>query len=437
MDKFEFETILETHRRVIERFVYYKTPSKADGDDVLQEVYLSAYRNCESLADVTKFKAWILKIAANKCNDFYRERAKNLNIPYDDITENDISDSRYGISVRNVVRNTLDLLSENDKLILYLYYFKNKPQAKIANQLGIPIGTVKSRLHKARQNFKNSYPHPPILKGDNNMIKTNLPNIMPQYRITKSDIESFEVKWEEVMGWFMIPKLGEKLNWAMYDQPQGKMTEFVSMSVTGKAEVHGIEGVEIKSKEMELRDEKNIRFGEMTDGMERTFVAQLTDTHCRLLAESHFENGVKKCYTFLDGDSFLENWGFGEDNCGNEINIRQKGIIKRDGDKIIHEDKPSLLDIVGRYSVEMDGKIHDTVLVMDSNTYNTGVMSETYLDKSGRTVLWRRFNADNWAISHYGNQLWSERLPNNERVYINDRMYVHWYDCLTEDARLF
>jgi len=427
MDKTEFEMLLEEHRRVIERFVYYKTPSKTDGDDVLQEVYLSAYRNCESLADVTKFKAWILKIAANKCNDFYRGRAKNSDIPLDEI---DVPD--YDNTTQSVVLDTLDELSEHDRQILYLYYIHDKPQAEIARKLNIPIGTVKSRLFKARQNFKDRYPYPPrISKGEIIMNNYKLPHIMPAYKITKSDSEPFEVKWEELMGWFIVPKLGEKLDWAMYDQPERKMTEYVSSEVTGKAEVHGIEGVEIKSKEVEIRDEKHLRGGEMTDGTERTLIAQLTDTHTRLLAESDYHDGVNRLYTFLDGDDFLDNWGFGEDNCGNEIHMKRGGIITLDGDKYTHADTPWLIDIVGRYTVEINGKSYDTVLVTDIETYNSGVVSEAYLDSKGRTILWRRFDSEERTVKRYG-QLWSERLPENEKLYVNGRLYVHWYDCVTD-----
>lgn len=74
-------------------------------------------------------------------------------------------------------------------------------------------------------------------------------------------------------------------------------------------------GVEITAVQYGDGDDRDPGF---EDGMERRFVAQLTDTHSRYLAESHMEKGVRKCYTFLDGEAFLNNWGFGQDNCGNE-----------------------------------------------------------------------------------------------------------------------
>ena len=64
-------------------------------------------------------------------------------------------------------------------------------------------------------------------------------------------------------------------------------------------------------------------------------------------------------------------------------------------------------------------------------TYNNGVLSEQFLDKNGRTVLWRRYNRDDWAIKHY-KKPWREQLPENDRLFVNGEVYVHWYDCITD-----
>ncbi len=58
-------------------------------------------------------------------------------------------------------------------------------------------------------------------------------------------------------------------------------------------------------------------------------------------------------------------------------------------------------------------------------------MCEYYLDKNGRTVLWRRFNKDDWALERYGKK-WTKALPDNERITVNREVYVHWYDCITD-----
>ena len=71
------------------------------------------------------------------------------------------------------------------------------------------------------------------------------------------------------------------------------------------------------------------------------------------------------------------------------------------------------------------------LVVMDIETYNHGVVSEQFLDKNGKTILWRRFNRDDWAIDRYKKK-WSEQLPENDQLTVNGVTYVQWYDCITD-----
>ncbi len=421
-----FDALLNANRSAVEHFVRFRLHSTEDADDVLQEVYLTAYQKFGQLKNSDAFRAWILSIARNKCNDLFRQKAARLEIPLDALDVQTLTDSRFGPAENTAVLDTLERLGTKDKQILYLYFWKEMPQADIAKQLSLPLGTVKSRLHTAKQNFKKNYPHHSVKKGDDTMTK--LPEIMPVYQITPSNLPPFSAKWEELQGWLLVPRLGEKLSWGLYEAANGRRTEYTEMQVLGKAEVHGIEGVEISAVQYDAED--YYRTGSV-DKMERRFIAQLTDTHCRYLAESHTENGVRKFYTFLDGDVFLNNWGFGEDNCGNETNLMQKGLLQRSGNAVTGHTEKETVDIVGRYTVTIGGKAYDTVCVMDIQCFNDGVASEQYIDRNGRTVLWRRFNRDDWAFDRY-KQLWSEKLPDNERITVNGTTYVHWYDCLSD-----
>lgn len=422
----EFEKLLQENFLPLERYVKFKISNKHDAEDLIQETCLTATEKFPSLQNPAAFKAWLIGIASHKCNDYYRRKAKDMNISLDALAESALSMGRQGITVQTTVRETLESLGDKEKQILYLYFFKNLSQEEIAKKLSVPVGTVKSRLHYAKEKFKQHYPYKETPKGETNMKK--MPATLPAYKIERSELAPFAVRWEEIMGWFLVPKLGEKLSWAMYDFPEKKRTELCEMEVVGKAEVHGIEGVEIVAIET---DPMGCNSAGGQKKVERRFVAQLTDSHCRLLAESHEENGVKRYYTFLDGENFLANWGFGEDNCGNEIHISPKGDITREGNAITAKEKEFLLDVVGRYNVTIGGKTYDTVCIVDCYTYIDGAMSEQYIDQNGRTILWRRFNRNDWANSRYG-KLWTEMLPENETLTVNGETYVHWYDCITD-----
>ena len=68
---------------------------------------------------------------------------------------------------------------------------------------------------------------------------------------------------------------------------------------------------------------------------------------------------------------------------------------------------------------------------MDIESPGCAVITEQFLDQNGRTILWRRYNRDDWALDRYG-KLWSALLPENDRLTVNGITYVHWYDCVTD-----
>jgi len=151
----EFEQLLEAERVSVERFVRFRLNATADADDVLQEVFIAACEKFPQLKSKDSFKAWMISIARNKCNDYFRKKATQYEIPLDEIAESELSEGRHGVSVVTTVRETLNLLGDKDKQILYLYFWKELPQAEIAKQLGIPVGTVKSRPLYGKAKLQN------------------------------------------------------------------------------------------------------------------------------------------------------------------------------------------------------------------------------------------------------------------------------------------
>lgn len=422
-----FEQLLRECMPALERFVKFKVSNRFDAEDILQETYITASRKQDTLKDPAAFKPWILRIARNKCTDYYREQAKRLEIPLDVLPEPTLQNGLYGrtepspAELPSAVLDTLELLGSKDKQILYLYYFQNLPQAEIASRLSVPPGTVKRRLHDAKRKFKEKYPYPPKTKGESYMKQ--LPKILPEYKIERSIEPPFAVRHEELPGMLIVPQKGEMRSFAMYDHPEKKQSGIYHLKVIGEVMIHDIRGVEIASQYTD------------PDGHteESTIFAQLTDSHCRYLGGMRAENGVRHITTFLDGDAFAYAYAIGEDNCGFEVERRQKGIIKFSDNELTTDTNGDLSDIVGRYTVTLDGKSYDTVRLIDMQASSDGsyMLCEYYLDQNGRTILWRRFNRDDWAFGRYGKP-WTEMLPDNERLLVNGQTYVHWYDCITD-----
>lgn len=119
----EFEQLLQENIVSLTRYVKYKVNDKHDAEDIIQEVCLAATLKYDSLKNHSFFKAWLLGIANHKCNDYYREKAKLMQIPLDTLSETALYVGRFGITEQNVVSDTLDMLGDKEKQILYLYFF--------------------------------------------------------------------------------------------------------------------------------------------------------------------------------------------------------------------------------------------------------------------------------------------------------------------------
>ena len=152
------KVLLAECRTTLMRFVNYRLPTSADAGDVLGQVYLTAFRNFNSLRNKAAFKAWILRIASNACNDFYRKLANTLEIEWDDLYEMVPSRSRFGLTEQLVVRELLDQMIDNQKQVLFLYYFRQMPIAEIAGTLGIPEGDRQkvASIH-CQESFRQAY----------------------------------------------------------------------------------------------------------------------------------------------------------------------------------------------------------------------------------------------------------------------------------------
>jgi len=413
-----FEELCQPHIGVLKRYLFHKISNRNDAEDILQDVLLSAYKSFDKLKNASMFKSWIIGIASHKCVDYYKAKAKKLEIPLDEISGYMIDS--HGMEVSMLVNGTLAMLGDREKQILYLFYIMGYNQKDIALKLKIPLGTVKSRLSTARDRFKAAYPHPPATtkKGEITMSRKDnvFPEIMPEVAITKVDARPFSIQLEEIPGWLIIPRVGEKLNFAFYDDPDKRLTGVTHMECVCEAVIHGIPCVQVDVIEE-------------ADGIttKKTKFLRLTDTHVSFVADMEMRDDSLYFGTFMD-DEWLSRYCVGEDNIGREIYQEAKGVIVLNDDGAITANKEECADIIGRYNVQIGTRTYDTVALLE---VCEGIMTILYVDKSGRTVLFRRYNRFDWKADMY-KQLWTEKLPGSEVLVVDGDKYVHWYDCVSD-----
>ena len=111
----EFEKLLQENLVPLQRYVKFKVNNKYDAEDIIQDVCLTATMKFDTLKNLSSFKAWLIGIAKYKCNEYYRRKAKDMNISLDSLSESTLSTGRFGIVEQSVVRDTLDGTSVHNR----------------------------------------------------------------------------------------------------------------------------------------------------------------------------------------------------------------------------------------------------------------------------------------------------------------------------------
>lgn len=117
--------------------------------DVIQQSWLSIIKGIRRLNDPECFKPWVYRIVTNKALDWMRKRKKGAQLSMDDIAEPQaVPATETGIG------ELLGKLDMKKKLVICLHYLEELSIPEIAAALRVPAGTVKSRLHAARNDLK-------------------------------------------------------------------------------------------------------------------------------------------------------------------------------------------------------------------------------------------------------------------------------------------
>ena len=131
------------------RLAWHLLGDAADAEDACQEALLSAWRGWAQLRDPGRFDAWFDRILVNVCTEQLRRRARRHTVELTDklgITGD--SDATW-TAERDEIGAALHGLSAEQRTVVVLRYWADLPTDEIAARLGVPAGTVRSRLHYA------------------------------------------------------------------------------------------------------------------------------------------------------------------------------------------------------------------------------------------------------------------------------------------------
>ena len=171
-DQSTFSSLFEQTKGIVTKAICDQGVDGRDVEDVVQQVYLTAYQKLDSLEDNRAAFAWFKRTATNKAIDHMRksDNAPILNADY----TNDTSDSSDYIesladdtlelpedvventSTQQIIRGFIQELPKDQQKFLVARYFAEMNAAQIAETFGIPAGTVRSQLSRARKTLRES-----------------------------------------------------------------------------------------------------------------------------------------------------------------------------------------------------------------------------------------------------------------------------------------
>jgi len=161
-----FEEEFLPHIDALFTFAYHLTYNDENAKDLVQETFLKAYRFIESYKEGTNAKAWLFKILKNAFINDYRKKAKQPNkVDYEEIASyHDSEDGNYKYldlrheifqgMIGDEVAAALNSLPVDFKTVVLLCDIEGFTYEEMAKIINIPIGTVRSRLHRARNMLK-------------------------------------------------------------------------------------------------------------------------------------------------------------------------------------------------------------------------------------------------------------------------------------------
>lgn len=159
-EKDAFDELVRRTRRPAYRLARRITRNHEDADDVVQESYVKAYRALARFDATRAFGPWFLTIVARSALSQLRERARRATVPLDEpgaegttLAER-IPDASTDMAAKQRLMDAeeaLATLSDEQRSVLALRVDGDLPYAEIASALDIPVGTVMSRLARARE----------------------------------------------------------------------------------------------------------------------------------------------------------------------------------------------------------------------------------------------------------------------------------------------
>lgn len=159
-----FEKLVLEYEKSVYNIALRMTGNSEDASDMTQEAFIKAYNSLQSFRGDSKFSVWLFRIATNVCLDFLRSKSRKPTVSLS-VEDNDGEEVQLDVAdesqspellldrqmTRESVRRGLETLSPEYRQILLLREIQGLSYDEISQALGLEVGTVKSRIFRARK----------------------------------------------------------------------------------------------------------------------------------------------------------------------------------------------------------------------------------------------------------------------------------------------
>jgi RNA polymerase sigma-70 factor (ECF subfamily) len=157
-----FESLVRTHAQFAYNLALRVLSDPHEAEDVTQDAFLRAWRALPRFRDEARFKTWLYRIVVNRCYDRLPKLSEQLaaldNESFPDVVDEriDAHDLAVADETRRRVHGAIDDLPEGYRMLITLRHLQEMSYAEISEATGMPLGTVKVGLHRARGRLRDA-----------------------------------------------------------------------------------------------------------------------------------------------------------------------------------------------------------------------------------------------------------------------------------------
>ncbi len=168
-DDTAFSALVKKHQKSVHALAWRKTGDFHVAEEITQDTFLKVYQNLSTLKEPQKFAGWLYVIATNYCKMWMRKKRLSTQ-SLEDTSSAELEKATYSGYViaenertvaeaqREVVKKLLAKLQESERTAITLYYLGEMTYEEISKFLGVSVGTIKTRIYRARQRLKKEEP---------------------------------------------------------------------------------------------------------------------------------------------------------------------------------------------------------------------------------------------------------------------------------------